>query len=284
MRNIDFIKPCLPRSDFSSFLGPLFFTWVILQLFLVILTSLVYEKEQKLRIMMKMHGLGDGPYWTISYAYFLVISSAYMICFVIFGSVIGLKYFILNDYNIQLVFHFLYIKLQISLAFLLASIFSNVKTAAGYILVFGSGLLGGFLFEFFVQDTSFPRRRIIVMELYPGFSLHCGLYECAQYAITGNSKGTDGMRWSNLSDSSNGMKEVLIIMFVEWLVVLFIAYYIDQPNRNLNRIVREKEKGGMDHPKVPRARQDYKGRDLSFHLSISSFLLHFSIYLYCRGI
>ncbi|XAR50076.1 Sulfate-transporting ATPase [Bertholletia excelsa] len=176
------------RSDFSSALGPLFFTWVILQLFPVILTSLVYEKEQKLRIMMKMHGLGDGPYWTISYAYFLVISSAYMLCFVIFGSVI----------------------------------------VVGYIMVFGSGLLGGFLFDFFVQDTSFPRRWIIVMELYPGFSLYRGLYEFGQYAVMEDSKGTDGMRWSNLSDSSNGMKEVLIIMFVEWLVVLFIAYYMDQ--------------------------------------------------------
>ena len=26
----------------------------------------------------------------------------------------------------------------------------------------------------------------------------------------------------------NGMKEVLVIMVVEWLVVIFVAYYIDQ--------------------------------------------------------
>ena len=39
--------------------------------------------------MMKMHGLGDGPYWMISYAYFLLISLIYMLSFVIFGSVIG---------------------------------------------------------------------------------------------------------------------------------------------------------------------------------------------------
>lgn len=38
---------------------------------------------------MKMHGLGDGPYWMISYAYFLFISVVYMLCFVIFGSVVG---------------------------------------------------------------------------------------------------------------------------------------------------------------------------------------------------
>ena len=57
------------------------------------LTALVYEKQEKLRIMMKMHGLGDGPYWMISYMYFLVISALYMFVFVAFGSLVGRHYF-----------------------------------------------------------------------------------------------------------------------------------------------------------------------------------------------
>ncbi|GMP40405.1 hypothetical protein CsSME_00010867 [Camellia sinensis var. sinensis] len=115
------------KIDLIFVLGPLFFTWVILQLLHVILTSLVYKKQQKLRIMMKMHGLGDDPYWMITYAYFLVIYLAYMLCFVLFGSVIGLKFFTLNDYNIQFVFYFIYVNLQISLAFLVASIFCKCE-------------------------------------------------------------------------------------------------------------------------------------------------------------
>ncbi|KAK9090674.1 hypothetical protein Sjap_023851 [Stephania japonica] len=204
---LDFVKE-MPkpetklRLDFSSLLGGLFFTWVVVQLFPVILSSLVYEKQRNLRIMMKMHGLGDGPYWMISYAYFLFISSAYMICFVVFGSVIGLKFFRLNDYSIQFVFYFIYINLQIAISFLVATFFSNVKTASG-----------GW---------------IIVMEMFPGFSLYRGLYEFSQYAFTGNLVGTDGMRWKDLNDSANGMKEVLIIMSIEWLIVLPIAYYVDQ--------------------------------------------------------
>ena len=66
------------------------------------------------------------------------------------------------------------------------------------------------------------------MELYPGFSLYRGLYEFAQYAFAGNYMGTDGMRWKDLNDSKNGMKEVLVIMFIEWWVVLLIAFYVDQ--------------------------------------------------------
>jgi len=110
---------------------------------------------------MKMHGLGDGPYWMISYGYFLAISIVYMLCFVIFGSVIGknatnvtifiltffqflfnttawffsgLNFFTMNAYSIQFVFYFIYINLQIVLAFLLASVFSNVKTATGLMI------------------------------------------------------------------------------------------------------------------------------------------------------
>ncbi|KAG8475743.1 hypothetical protein CXB51_032538 [Gossypium anomalum] len=232
---LDFVKE-MPkpetelRIDLSSLLGTLFFTWVVLQLFPVVLASLVYEKQQKLRVMMKMHGLGDGPYWMISYAYFLVISLLYMLCFVIFGSVIGLKFFTLNDYSIQCVFYLLYINLQISLAFLVAAMFSNVKTASvvGYIFVFGTGLLGGFLFQPFLEDDSFPRGWLIVMELFPGFALYRGLYEFGEYSFQGNYMGTHGMRWGDLSDSSNGMSEVMIIILVEWFVVLFVAYYVDQ--------------------------------------------------------
>jgi hypothetical protein len=43
--------------------------------------------------MMKMHGLRDGPYWLISYSYFLALSVVYMLFFVIFGSLIGKLYY-----------------------------------------------------------------------------------------------------------------------------------------------------------------------------------------------
>lgn len=36
------------------------------------------------------------------------------------------------------------------------------------------------------------------------------------------------MRWENLNDSVNGMKSVLLIMTVEWLLLLFLTYYLNQ--------------------------------------------------------
>ncbi|XP_078428106.1 ABC transporter A family member 7-like [Wolffia australiana] len=216
--------------DYSSIVGPTFYNWVISLLLPVILTYLVYEKQYNLRLMMKMHGLSDQPYWIISYSYFLGLSSIYMLFFVLFGSIIGLNFFRLNDYGIQFVFYFLYINLQIVLAFLVAPFFSDVRTAQAiaYAYIFGSGLMAAFFFVPFVQDTSFSKIWVIVLEILPSFALYRGLYEFGQYAFSGGYTGSPGMKWSSLNDAHNGMIEVSIIIFVEWVVLLPLAYYTDQ--------------------------------------------------------
>ncbi|PNT64442.1 hypothetical protein BRADI_4g28617v3 [Brachypodium distachyon] len=218
------------RFDLSSLLSALFFTWIVELLFPVMLTYLVYEKQQKLKLMMKMHGLKDGPYWMISYAYFFVLSVVYMTFFVIFGSLIGLNFFRVNSYGIQFVFFFVYINLQIAFAFSVACFFSSVKmaTVIGYIYVFGSGLLGAFLFRFFIEDRTFPRGWILVMEIVPGLSLYRGLYELGQYAFSGSAMGATGMMWENLKDPINGMCDILIILTVESALLLALAFYLDQ--------------------------------------------------------
>ncbi|KAL6596140.1 hypothetical protein ACP70R_047504 [Stipagrostis hirtigluma subsp. patula] len=217
------------RLDFTTLLDVLFFTWTVQLLLPVILTYLVYEKQQKLRLMMKMHGLKDAPYWLISYAYFLSLSVAYMMLFMIFGSLIGLDIFRLNSYSTQCVFYFIYINLQIVLAFLLASFFSSVRTAnvIGYIYVFGSSLLGEALLKNFIEDATFPRHWLVIMELVPGFSLYRGIYELAEHASAGRNMGKPGMQWVDLNDPINGMKDVLILMSVELIILLIVAFLMD---------------------------------------------------------
>ncbi|XP_024318399.1 ABC transporter A family member 7 isoform X1 [Brachypodium distachyon] len=217
------------RLDLTTLLDALFFTWTVQLLLPIILTHLVYEKQQNLRLMMKMHGLKDGPYWMISYAYFLSLSAVYMLLFVMFGSFIGLDIFRLNSYCIQFAFFFIYINLQIVLAFLLASFFSSVKTASviSYIYVFGSSLLGEALLQLFIEDTTFPRPWLVIMELVPGFSLYRGIYELAEYAAAGSHMGKSGMQWGDLNDPVNGMKDVLVLMSIEWILLLPVAFLLD---------------------------------------------------------
>ncbi|XP_037433265.1 ABC transporter A family member 7-like [Triticum dicoccoides] len=215
------------KIDIGSILSTLLFTWIVELIFPVMLTYLVYEKQQKLKIMMKMHGLKDGPYWLINYAYFFSLSVVYIIMLVIFGSLIGLRFFTTNDYGIQFVFYLIHIKMQTALAFFTSSFFSSVEiaTVVGYGYVFGSGLLGGFLLHFFIQDASFPKGCMVLMQIIPGFSLYRGLYEFS--AFSGNEMGTRGMKWHNLRDPINGMCTTLIIMVIEWAILLPLGFYLD---------------------------------------------------------
>jgi hypothetical protein len=59
--------------DFSSLLGPLLYVWVVQLPMPVVLINIVYEKEFKLRTMMKMMGLSDAAYWLITFSYNLLV-------------------------------------------------------------------------------------------------------------------------------------------------------------------------------------------------------------------
>ena len=62
------------------------------------------------------------------------------------------------------------------------------------------------------------------------------------------------MQWTNINDSQNGMKNVLGIMAVEWILFLLLTHYLDQvlvsgsglkknPVFFLNRILHRKKRG-----------------------------------------
>jgi hypothetical protein len=61
--------------------------------------QLVYEKEKRLRMMMKMHGLGDAAYWAATYAWFALLYIVYVLVFMVAGSLLGLQYFRRNSYG-----------------------------------------------------------------------------------------------------------------------------------------------------------------------------------------
>ena len=65
---------------------------------------------------------------------------------------------------------------------------------------------------------------LIVLELFPALSLYRGLVELFNFSEAAFEMGAYGMRWQSLRDENSGMREVLIIMSIEWLVFLFMSY------------------------------------------------------------
>jgi hypothetical protein len=75
---------------------------------------------------------------------------------------------------------------------------------------------------------------------------HCNLLKitCALalriVLLSGWVQGEKGMRWSDLNDKKNGLKTVLTILAVEWVIFLVLNFYLDQ--------VVSSENGIRKHP------------------------------------
>ncbi|KMS97647.1 hypothetical protein BVRB_5g125080 isoform A [Beta vulgaris subsp. vulgaris] len=196
----------------------------------VLVSLIVYEKEKNLRIMMKMHGLRDTAYWAITYFYSLIISVLFVQFFLIAGEISGLTFFSKNDYTLQSIFYFIHVNWQISFVFVIAALVSTVKTAQ---VISSSYMMLVCVLAFFVagrciESTDISSSVVLLVEIFPGFALYRGVYEFQKYATFARNGADVGMRWKNLSDTGNGMKTAMIIMVTEWVVMLLLAYYLDQ--------------------------------------------------------
>ena len=213
--------------DIASLVGTLFYTWLLQLLLPVMLSTLVAEKENRLRNMMKMHGLGDAAYWTIQYLWYFVINYVYVWILIGIGSAINLAFFRLTSYSFQLVFYLLWVSCLIATTFLLSALFTSSKTAVvtAFLYVFGTGLVGYLLLQQFVAEGYWW---VIFLELIPGFALYRGLYEIAQYAFRAAYGSNEGINWGNLNEDDNGLVAVMIIFAVESVVFMLLAWYIEQ--------------------------------------------------------
>mmetsp|Transcript_12303 Transcript_12303/g.40386 ORF Transcript_12303/g.40386 Transcript_12303/m.40386 type:complete len:2003 (+) Transcript_12303:62-6070(+) len=216
--------------EFSSLLGPLFYMFLIQLMLPVMLQRIVYEKESRVRIMMKMQGLNDETYFVVSMTYYIILYVAYMFVLVLFGSLVGLKFFLLNDYGIQILFYFLYGCVQVSFAFCVKSLFKTTKaaTVTGYLYVFGTTIASQVIIDEFIESKVISNASLVALECIPCVGLYRGLYELANYAFVGAYQRKRGMGWSNLSDPENGLEAVLGIFVVEIFVFTILALYLDQ--------------------------------------------------------
>lgn len=93
-------KPDTQRNlELSTMVAILLFTWVVQLLLPLMWVQVVYEKEQHLRIMVKMHGLGTAAYWLVTYFYYFVLYLLYVLILVAAGTFSDLAIFTKNNYG-----------------------------------------------------------------------------------------------------------------------------------------------------------------------------------------
>jgi ABC-type Na+ transport system ATPase subunit NatA len=235
------------RLDVGALLGPLFYTWLSQMLLPVMVGTLVYEKERQLRTMMRLHGLGDGPYLAVNYLYYFALHLVFLLLMYAFGAALGaaagaLPMWTRSAPGVVVAFFALFAHAQLAAAFLLQAVFASAKTATVgcvvYLLV--TGLLAKFLFEPFLESPSFNLDRpggILAMQLLLPFALYRGFYELAAFgaAAAANPRGSGaasvGISWAKVAGGGSiggGMAGVMVIFVVEGIILGLLGCYLDQ--------------------------------------------------------
>ncbi|KAJ1494901.1 hypothetical protein T484DRAFT_1763970 [Baffinella frigidus] len=98
--------------------------------------SILYEKEQRLRVMMRMMGLSSTAYWAINYLFWFLIYAVYAAFIVLVASNVSLPsgytigLFTKVDGSVHFINFFLWGNFMISLAFLWATIVRSSRAGS----------------------------------------------------------------------------------------------------------------------------------------------------------
>ena len=225
--------------DIGASMGPFFFSLAFHILFPTLVVGLVYEKEMRLRIMMRMMGLGTQAYWTINYIFWVAVYSLFSIIFIGAASVVqlpsGYKPGIITrqNYSIHFVLLFLFVNHTVSFAILCAALFRSARVSQiittlwilGMTLIAWTAWDSGNLFN----SETVPDSMKNLITIIPVWSFYRAWVEFVEYSQQAAFRGTPGLQWSDLSsDPRCGMGTVMLVLVLEWPVFLALAAYLDQ--------------------------------------------------------
>ena len=213
--------------DLASLLGPLFFTLVLSLPLVGIVEGLVKEKEGRLRVMMKMHGLSDNTYFLVMYLWWLIVTVLYSLVMMTFGAIAQIAFFNKNNYGIQILFYIAACHANIGWGFLLATFFKRSKTASIFMrayLVLTSLFASNVLPDLIYASAPYEP----VLELIPSFGIFRVLQEMGDYGFRAVYTGGSGLTFKDLSNPDVGTGRVIGVFVAEFFFFMALAWYLER--------------------------------------------------------
>jgi hypothetical protein len=187
--------------------------------------SIVEEKETKMRELMMIMGL---PEWVHRASWFLF---AFLLFFWITIStlfVTSISFLTRSDPVILFVYFFLFCMSEITFAFLLSVFFSNAKLAAiaGPVVLFGA-ILPRYIFYSSTNNEEVANKVLACFLSPTAFAFGADIIADYEYANV-------GVQSYNLFNERFSFGTVLIMLFVDFYIYAFLAWYLDQvlPHEN----------------------------------------------------
>lgn len=218
-----------PVETFSAIanVGPAFFLAVAMFSFVLQISSLVTEKELKLRQAMTVMGLYDTAYWLswLTWEGIMIILSSLFI--VLFGMMFQFDFFLHNSFPVVFLLFFLFQLNMVGFAFMLSAFISQASscTTVGF-----STFIIGFLTQLvvlfgFPYSQSFSNVYRSIWSLFPPNLLAEALNLLSQATSTPDDPG---ISWSRRAKCAPNDTECVMTIndIYEWLVATFFVWFI----------------------------------------------------------
>ncbi|KAM2487738.1 hypothetical protein ACFX1W_039631 [Malus domestica] len=214
--------------DLAQLLPPFFFAAAMFS-FVFQMSSLITEKELKLRQVMTMMGLYDTAYWFSWFTWdgiMVLLSSLFT---VLFGMLFRFDFFLKNSFAVVFLVFFLFQLNMIGFSFLLSTFLRNSSssTTVGFaVFIVGSITQIVTAFGFPYDSTDFKMKYRILWSFFPPNLLARAIVLLAQ--VTANPQDI-GISWSRRAKCpANDYSDCLMTIngIYKWLVSTFFLWFI----------------------------------------------------------
>ncbi|XP_031505426.1 ABC transporter A family member 2-like [Nymphaea colorata] len=236
----EFAHPALETFSAVGTAGPTFFLATAMFGFVLQVSSLISEKELKLRQALSIMGLYDSAYWLSWLTWETVLTLISSLFIVLFGMMFQFRFFLSNSFGVLFLVFFLFEFNMIGLAFMISTFISKSSSATtvGF-SIFIIGFLTQLVTTFgFPYSMDFSRTYQIIWSFFPPNLLSHALKLLGDSTANAGDEGISFQRRGMCPDADpncvltiDGIYKWLITTFFLWF---FLAIYFDNiiPNSN----------------------------------------------------
>merc|ERR1711871_1230827 len=189
----------------------------------IIMSMVMYEKENRLREVMKMMGLKMSVYWSVTYVLFLAEYAIVVLVFWIVGAFAKINFFTMHSPVILFLYLFLWGNNLVAFSMFLTVFFSKTRTATavGFILIFAFVFGGYMVFETLSSDPNTSESAYYAYQWLPPMA-----FMRATVFIVNASYRIFPITLANWG--STPLPELFGWLIVEWFLCLALMYYFEK--------------------------------------------------------
>ena len=224
--NCDSLLTGFLRVSIVDFILTQFLPIILMLMIYPTVTSIVYEKQAKLRMIMKMQGLPMPVYYVVMYALHYIMYFVICLLLTIVGYIAGVGFFTIHNLGIVWLFLLVWGHMCIAFAFFISAFLSRMRTAMAvtFLLILILWQCGGTLFQQFLTNPNTTEESYIPLMILPPWVMFrwvywFGLAGAFQQAIVPDNWAVVG---------GGVLPRMIWVMILEWFIFMGLYWYLEQ--------------------------------------------------------